>query len=239
MRRNVFHCEWILFRVRLLRSYLSGDRCHWLWLLLLLLVSGSVVVTGFVAEGIDGCSEESIGNQRTRRGAFLVAVRTLVVIGFQQRSAHTLVAEGTATAGNHYGVVEEVLANATNEIVWNFRFLLGGWCWVRFRLPVRGNDSVNKEEDRKLKLNLQFRLLLIVDEGTRNPGGLPWRVFPSACQTAHGAILNPVARLVALVAAVGCGNFSGLGQTHSLVAEEGRGKEIFPLLGSIFNKKGS
>lgn len=33
-------------------------------------MSGSVVVTGFVAEGIDGCSEESIGNQRTGEEPF-------------------------------------------------------------------------------------------------------------------------------------------------------------------------
>lgn len=61
-----------------------------------------------------------------------MAVRTLVVIRFQQRSAHAFITEGTATTGNHDGVVEEVLANATNEIVWNFGFLLGGWCWSRF-----------------------------------------------------------------------------------------------------------
>lgn len=70
-------------------------------------------------------------------------------------------------------------------------------------------------------MNLQFRLFLIVDKGTRNPGGLPWRVLSVARCSAQRTILNPMTRLVTFEATVVRGNFSGLGQTHSLVAGEG------------------
>lgn len=80
------------------------------------------------------------------------------------------------------------------------------------------------DEYRTLCTNLQFRLLLIVDEGPRNSRCASHRLLAlRRWDIPHRAVLDPVALLATLEATVVRRHFARLvGPTDLLIAEKGR-----------------
>lgn len=161
-------------------------------------------------KGDDGVAEEAIGNQRSRRRSFLLAVRTLVLLRLQQRRSNAIVAERAAATWNHHRVLEDAFADGADQIVGNLALLLDELVLLRL-LILRSDVVPQRPRDARHLLALGPRLVMVMLLSTRR---------------IHRAVLYPVPRLVTLVAPVIARHFAHLVQPpHSLVTV-GRKKDL-------------